>query len=116
MSSRMSSNKAVGLVVAADEPALFFSSPATAEEYLEAVDVHAGTYPESYGPAGGPFEISVDPFNKVVIIKREDCPYRPERMREIVERFLRACGISYSEDMTNETLLKLCSPYVDDGS
>lgn len=39
----------VRLIVAADEPPLFFSSVDAAEQYLEAIDVEDGVYPAAYG-------------------------------------------------------------------
>ncbi|HEX6374084.1 MAG TPA: hypothetical protein VFZ91_00010 [Allosphingosinicella sp.] len=112
----MPSGKVVSLIIAADEPALFFSSPEIAETYLEAADVRSGTYPEAYGPGGEPFDITADRFDQVAIHRNEGSPARPERVRAIVEGFLDACGISHSADMPLAALLALCAPYVDDGT
>jgi hypothetical protein len=107
--------KPINLIVAADEPALFFSLPEVAAKYLEAEDVRSGVYTEAYGPEGEPYDIMADQWDGVVIIRREGCAAQPDRLRQILETFLKACGLSFSTDMSLKDLLLLCNPYVDDG-
>jgi hypothetical protein len=107
--------RSVGLIVAADEPALIFSSPSVAEGYLEATDVRNGTYPAAYGPRGEPYEIKVSDNEEVKIQMKDGCPRDAEGLRELVETFLRSYGIPVSEDISLEEIVKLCEPYVDDG-
>jgi hypothetical protein len=105
----------IGLIVAADEPALFFSSPEVAEKYLEAVDVRSGVYTEAYGPKGEPYDIMADQWDGVVINPRTEYATQPHRLRKILESFLKACGLPFSTDMSLQDLIALCNPYVDDG-
>jgi len=53
----MASKTKIELVVAADEPALFYSSVQQAEMDLEAVDVRDGVFPIAYGPDGQIFKL-----------------------------------------------------------
>lgn len=46
----MARKATIELVVAADEPALFYSSVQQAEMDLEVVDVRNGVYPGAFGP------------------------------------------------------------------
>jgi hypothetical protein len=107
--------KQIALIVVADEPALLFSSIQVAEEYLEAIDVREGTYPEAYGPEGEPFEVTADRFDNVLIIERSACLPQPGRLHEILEDFLRARGIHFATNLELKDLIELCAPYVDDG-
>jgi hypothetical protein len=50
----------VNLIVAADEPAIFFASVHDAERWMEPVDVEDGVYGAAFGPAGEPHVISTD--------------------------------------------------------
>lgn len=50
----MATASKIRLIVAADEPALFYTSVSQAEMDLEAIDVRAGVYPVGYGPNGEP--------------------------------------------------------------
>lgn len=56
----------VVLIIAADEPALFFSSVTAAENYLEAVDVRDGVYTGAYGAGGEPYSLRAE-GNRVAI-------------------------------------------------
>jgi hypothetical protein len=106
--------KPISLIIAADEPALFFSSLEVAQKYLEAVDVLSGVYSEAYGPKGEPYDITVDQWDGVVI-RRSGGASQPQRLRKILEAFLHACHLPFSTDMSLQDLILLCSPYVDDG-
>jgi hypothetical protein len=115
MASSKNTMKPIRLIVAADEPALFFSSTDLAQKYIEAVDVRDGVYPEAYGPRGEPYDIAVDECDGIVISRREGYAPQPERLRRILEDFLNACNINSLTSVTLEDLLILCNPYVDDG-
>jgi hypothetical protein len=112
---KVSTKKPIQLIIAADEPALFFSSSEVAETYLEAEDVRSGVYSEAFGPNGEPFDIMVDRHDNVVVVKREGGVINPERLREIITRFVSAVGTPISSEATLSDLIKLCSVYVDDG-
>jgi len=60
------SMKPIELIIAADEPALFFSSIKSAEGYLEATDVEDGIYTAAFGPNGESYQINAKE-NRVVI-------------------------------------------------
>ena len=48
------------LIVAADEPAIFFASVQHAERWVEAIDVEDGVYSAGFGPNGEPYAIRTD--------------------------------------------------------
>lgn len=76
----------IELIVAADEPALFFSSVSAAEGYLEAVDVRDGVYTAAYGPNGEPFSIGVE--GDRVIIRPSAGEAQPRQLIELLKSLL----------------------------
>lgn len=79
-----SSDRRVGLIVAADEPALYFSSIAAAEDYLEAIDVVGGVYGGAYGPGGEVYDIGVRNGRAVIRLNGEGS--RPDALRALLLR------------------------------
>src|SRR3954447_5918424 len=102
--SKGNSKKDVGLIVAADEPALIFSSPQVAESYLEAVDVRDGVYPEAYGPNGEVYDV-LESDGAVFIMRRNDMPLRQDRVRLLIEKFLASNGATLPADAPFEDLI-----------
>lgn len=79
-------SRPIQLIVAADEPALLFSSVKAAEGYLEAVDVRNGVYTAAYGPAGEPFSITAV-GDHVVIRQSTDEPL-PNQLVQLLQKLL----------------------------
>jgi hypothetical protein len=100
------------LIIEADEPALFYSSVSRAETDLEAIDVENGVYTAAFGPHGERFRIESD--GKLVIISLdEDSPPEPERLKEVLVRFLNAVHVSVDPTESVEELLQKCAPYTE---
>jgi hypothetical protein len=76
----------IRLIVAADEPALFFSSVEDAEGYLEAIDVENGVYTAAYGPGGEPYRISIEGDN--VVISSTGGPPQPDKLKALLLLYL----------------------------
>ena len=93
-------NRCVQLVVAADEPALMFSSIENAETYLEAIDVRDGVYGAAFGPAGERFSIVT--IGERVVIQRLDRAPDPEALAQLLRR---ASGGCLPQDADLPTLL-----------
>ena len=101
------------LIVAADEPALFFTSIEAAESYLEAIDVENGEYSAAYGPDGRPYQIGTS-GNRVVITPERNRPSDPAALKALLLGFLTVAGDPGSEADSLETLIKRCERYVMD--
>jgi hypothetical protein len=107
-----SEKKKIALVVAADEPALFFSSIRAAESYLEAVDVLDGVYPVAYSPTGDRFTLNAQDDH--VVIEPDLCtPKDPAGLRSLLKHVLASRGLPQSEEASLENLIAVCEPYVD---
>jgi hypothetical protein len=78
------------LIVAADEPALFYPSRQAAELDLEVIDVENGVYPAAYGPAGEPYRVSVS--GKNVIIEPLGGPNKPDELKALLLQYYEAIG------------------------
>jgi len=101
----------VQLVVKADEPALFFSSAAAAENWLEAIDVEEGTYPFAIDRAGNIF--AVRPYkNNAKLERAAGQPADLDLLRSTIVSFLTAQRVQFEPTDTLEHLLYLCEPYV----
>ena len=97
----------IALIVAADEPALFFASVRDAELSLEAIDVKNGVYSAAFGPKGEPYAISTD--GKRVFIRKAGEPPQPEALKALILRFLYTDeDPSYESSLTS--LLERCPP------
>lgn len=103
---------AIRLIVAADEPALFFSSIEAAERWLEAIDVRDGVYSALYGPGGEPFRIWAQ--DDRVLIAPEGTKPQPEKLRALLISFLGAVRQPVAENEPLPALLRRCEPYVAD--
>ena len=97
---------AIALIVAADEPALFFSSVNAAERYLEWIDVKDGVYSIAYDPDGSIYRLRHD-GNRVIIEKDQTMPADPVGLNKLLQK---AAGIKSSD---NEFLLSLCSQRIE---
>jgi hypothetical protein len=104
-------NGDVRLIVAADEPAVFFSSIQSAESYLEAIDVNNGVYTAAYGPAGEPYRISA-PNNRVSITPDPSYPAKPRELRALLVRFFAATKAPARDSEDLDALVKRCVPYL----
>lgn len=102
----------IALIVAADEPAIFYKDVPSAEADLEALDVRNGVYKAAYGPGGEPYDIAED-GEKVVIRPNTGGASRSQELKEVLKNFLRAMGISSSDNASIEELLEKCEPYVE---
>ena len=101
----------ISLIVAADEPALFYRDVASAENDLEVIDVRNGVYTAAYGPNGEIYHISED--SGVVSISREaGAENKPDELKKVLERFLSAVGETIPESEDIGTLLNICERYV----
>lgn len=102
----------IQLVVAADEPALFFTSTGAAESYLEAVDVEEGIYTAAYGVNGEPYRIGVYGGSVVIHLDDEQAP-KPDELRALLLLFLANKQPPVRGDEDLATLIQRCEPYVD---
>lgn len=98
----------VGLIVAADEPAIFFVSLEDAERWMEPIDVKDGVYSAAFGPAGEPYAISTD--GKYVNIRRTGDAARPEALKELLLCYFGSIGEATSDNASLPALLARCSP------
>jgi hypothetical protein len=104
--------KHICLIVAADEPALFYSSVDAAEQYLEAIDVEDGVYSAAYGPDGSLYQISVR--NDRVVIRPDDSQApQPEALKALLLSFLSAIGAPAEQNDSLSVLLDRCTPHLD---
>ena len=99
----------IGLILAADEPAIFYSSVETAEQWMEPIDVLNGTYKAAYGPAGEPYQIEAD--DKGVFLTRiADEPNRPDELKALLLRYFDAIGERVDPDEDLVVMLARCRP------
>lgn len=89
--------KPVALIVAADEPALFFSSIEAAERYLEAIDVRNGVYPAAYGPGGERFEVGT--VGEEVKVRPCSGAKAPEALAALLQAYFAATGDLPTNDL-----------------
>jgi hypothetical protein len=109
----MATESKIKLIVAADEPALFYSSVPQAELDLEAIDVRDGVYPVGYGPDGEVFKLEAI-GDRVRISQVEGLPPRPDDLRALLLRYLSATGVHDVEETEPlESLLARCDAAVD---
>lgn len=100
----------IALIVAADEPALFFASLAQAERALEPVDVAEGIYPAAYGPGGEPHAITIDGHRVRIAPTGE--PPQPEALAALLCHFLKSTGQDPGPKPDLPDLLRLCEAYL----
>ena len=95
----------IKLIVAADEPVLFFSSIAAAESYLEWIDVEDGVYPIAYDPDGNVYRLKTE-GQQVVIEHDTKSPPDPSGLNVLLRKVTKVT----SND--NAFLLSLCGKYI----
>jgi hypothetical protein len=100
------------LIVAADEPALFYSSISRAEADLETIDVENGVYTAAFGPRGERYRIE-NGDNSVLISLDESKPADPQALRELVLRFLNAVEVPVKQGESLAELLRKCAPFIE---
>jgi len=98
---------AIKLIVAADEPALFYSSIDVAASDLEWIDVENGVYPIAYDPDGNVYRLRTE-ARRVVIERDIKSPPDPKGLNALLQK---ATKIISSD---NAFLLSLCASRVDD--
>ncbi|MCC6982051.1 MAG: glycosyltransferase [Bauldia sp.] len=98
----------VKLIVAADEPALFFASVQDAERDLEPIDVQDGVYGRAFGPNGEPYAISTDGTR--VHIETTGAPPQPEALKALLLHYFDARGETPDPSLELPALLQRCSP------
>jgi hypothetical protein len=100
------------LIIAADEPALFYNSIQRAESDLEAIDVENGVYTAAYGPNGERYRIESEE-NLVRILLDVSEPADPQALRELVMRFLNAVKVPSEQGESLRELLQKCAPFTE---
>ena len=98
----------VKLIVAADEPAIFFASVQDAESWMEAIDVEDGVYSAAFGPNGEPYAITTD-GTWVHIEETGEAP-QLEALKALLLRYFNAIGETPSTNLELPALLERCSP------
>lgn len=98
----------VKLIVAADEPAIFFASVQDAASWMEAADVRDGVYSAAFGPNGEPYAISTD-GTRVYIKETGEAP-RPQALKALLLRYLDAIGQTPDPGLGLPALLERCCP------
>lgn len=98
--------QAIRLIVAADEPALFFASVQDAESFIEAVDVEAGVYLVAFGPAGEPHTIRSE--DGLVRISETGEAQQPNALKAVLLSYLKSVGEVPAAELDLSELLQLC--------
>jgi len=99
----------IEIIVAADEPALFFSSVRSAEIALEWIDVRNGIYTAIFGRAGEVYEIGED--GGLVRIRLTRAEARPDELKALLLKFLDAAEGTKPDAEDLDQLLARCEPY-----
>jgi hypothetical protein len=99
----------IKLIVAADEPALFYSSIDVAERALEWIDVENGVYPIAYDPDGNIYRLRHE--NRRVIIERDGNKSDPRGLNVLLRKAVSALHMPIKSD-DNAFLLSLCLKHV----
>ena len=97
---------AIKLIVAADEPALFYSSVDAAAIDLEWIDVENGVYPIAYDPDGNIYRLRTE-GQRVVIERDTKSPPDPQGLNALLRKATKVI----SSD--NAFLLSLCTRRID---
>jgi hypothetical protein len=98
--------KTIKLIVAADEPALFYTSIEAAETDLEWIDVEDGVYPIAYDPDGNVYRLRTE-GQRVVIERDAKSPPDPMGLNALLSKATQVKSID------NEFLLSLCIRRID---
>lgn len=100
---------AIQIIVAADEPALFFSSVAAAEGYIEAGDVDTCT--AIYGSKGEVYSIRA--FNSRTIIEfNESESAKPNELVDLLLNFLSSINVTPKSNNSVSVLLEQCETHL----
>jgi hypothetical protein len=97
----------IALIIAADEPALFYASVKDAESDLEAIDVRDGVYTAAFGPNGEPYRIGTE-GERVVIRATGEVP-QPEKLKALLNFYFESTGRKATEDASLSELLNNCT-------
>ncbi len=97
---------AIKLIVAADEPALFYSSIEKAQTDLEWIDVRDGVYPVAYDPAGNVYRLRYE--GRRVIIERDGEKVDTAGLNALLQKATKV------KSTDNAFLLSLCARRLDD--
>jgi hypothetical protein len=100
----------ISLIIAADEPAIFYRSIGSAELDLESNDVLNGVYTAAFGTQGEVYNICSHD-DRVKISRDQDKPDDPTSLRKILIRFLDAAGLEFDNNLEISQLLTMCEPY-----
>ncbi len=109
----MASLSKIGLIVEADEPALFFSSVEAAERYIEPIDARAGVYPIAYATDGTVYDITTVSDAVRIIPRRNEPPHYAE-LRAVLSKFLRQVDVHVENNESLASLLSKCERFVDE--
>lgn len=108
-------NKDLELIVGTCDRPLLFSSVATAEAYLEGIDIENGEYTYALSPEGQFYHLLSDGANGVIILPDREAAREPQRAWEILARLVRSRGIEVREDADLANLIAQCQSLIDDG-
>jgi len=110
---RAESARRVALIVAADEPALFFASREDAEQALEPTDVRAGIYRRAWDAEARPFLIHA--FGEQVVISPAPGSPEPEALRAVLLRALDGRPAPGEQHAPLPDLLARCATFLRGG-
>ena len=96
----------IQLIVAADEPALFFTSIEAAQRKLEWIDVKAGVYPIAYDPQGNVYRLRYE--GQHVIVEPDGTKADPAGLNALLRKTTNV------KSTDNAFLLSLCANRLDD--
>src|SRR5215208_1378838 len=112
MTEKQVSMREPQLIVEADEPAIFYSSVSRAESDLEPIDVLNDVYTAAFGPRGEQYLITTDGYNTTIVLD-ETVPPDPDRLKEVLLRFLDSVKVPADQTETLEELLAKCVRFVE---
>lgn len=102
----------IALIIAADEPAIFYKSIKAAELDLEPVDVRAGVYRAAFGPDGELYDIGLKD-DTVIITRALDRSNETQNLRKVLVEFLTAMKTDVDEHAGLAELLEQCERYAE---
>ena len=105
--------KKIEVVVAADEPAQFYTSIGAAERAMEAIDVWDGVYTSAFRRDGERLGIEVQDDRVRLIPGGVDQNSRDE-LRHLLLRYMKFVGRVIPEDTRLESLINACDSLAED--
>jgi hypothetical protein len=108
----MSTPRRIELIIAADEPALFYDSVASAVRALEPIDVRDGVYGPAYGRRGEIYGIYAV-GDRVIVVPDQSKRPDPDGLRQLLTAFLRQVTPEAELDADLAALLLRCEPYLE---